>query len=94
MLGLQLRPRLQNANCLSQENVKSITFTFVSQFGANFEIKFLILLVNTNIVLEKKSVFLKIRHLENRFFPLPTGNTCIMGLRSPYHYRALGQVVA
>ena len=27
---------------LSQKNVKSITFTFVSQFGANFEINFLI----------------------------------------------------
>ena len=41
-LGLQLRPRLQNGNGLSQkENVKSITFTFVIQFGATFEIKFL-----------------------------------------------------
>ena len=40
-IGL-LRPRLQKANCLSQKNVKSILFTFVSQFGANFEIKFLI----------------------------------------------------
>ena len=27
---------------LSQKTLKSITFTFVSQFSANFEIKFLI----------------------------------------------------
>ena len=37
---------------MSQKKVKSITFTFVSQFGTNFEIKFPLicrLLVDTNV---------------------------------------------
>ena len=69
-LGLQLWPRLQKAKGLSQKNVKSITFTFVSQFGATFEIKFLIVYWDCwlTLVFQKKAVFLKIRHLENRFF--------------------------
>ena len=38
----QLLPVKSNSHekGLSQKNVQSIAFTFVSQFGANFEIKF------------------------------------------------------
>ena len=93
-LGLQLRPRLQKAKGLSQKNVKSITFTFASQSGATYEIKFLLVYWDCWLTLafQKESRFPENQTLRKSFFPLPTSNTCIMGLRSTF-YRALGPVI-
>ena len=50
-----------------KKNARSITFTFASQLGANFEIKFLIVDRNCwlTLIFQKKSVSLKIRYSDN-----------------------------
>ena len=59
---------------LSQKYVKSITFTFVSQFDSNFEIKFLIVYWDCSLTLmfQKESRFPENQTFRKSFFPSAT----------------------